>query len=63
MIDLDDLNPHAFALTENQERNLIETCRRFNLLEEEYLKQPGAKHFIIPSGFRSMADHYRIYIS
>lgn len=56
MIDLDDLNPHAFPLTENQEQNLFELAEKLTKLESAF----GAL-FKITSGFRSISDHYRIY--
>jgi hypothetical protein len=61
LITFEDLNPHDFELTNQQEENLKHLAEKLNPLESAFRKSPGGFIFTFTSGFRSMADHYRIY--
>lgn len=54
---LRDLNPNLRVVTQEQERNLIELCRRVSLLEELMERE-----FTVNSGFRTAMDQLRINV-
>jgi hypothetical protein len=56
MIKLTELNPKGFALSDEQAKNLEVLCDRLNVVRKAW-----GKPMYITSGFRSEADHRRIY--
>lgn len=61
MITAEDLNPKDFLTTSIQGQNLDTLASLLTILEAEFRKTPESFIFKVTSGFRSMADHYRIY--
>lgn len=56
MIKPEELNPKEFKVTEEQAKNLAILCERLNKVRKAW-----GKPMYITSGFRSEADHRRIY--
>lgn len=57
MILLEELNPHRYRLTPEQEENIVVLLERLNKLRALY-----GKPMFVTSGVRSLADHLKIYL-